>query len=191
MTHQFPIEASNVRLEKTAPLTSADKELFGDSGVNAKIFPPLRILDPQCVFIREMTAIREGCHFNAFRTCPFCSTMSIRIITATLRRNSADTSRQLMSDVRYRSGASHRCLARDRSRLSATSSYPSGCSSATITTHFSHPDVPIMQQPNQQGKPVMIGHGSWVGVGAAILAGTRLGQKLRCRSEQCLPRRRL
>ena len=41
---------------------------------------------------------------------------------------------------------------------------------------FSHPHVPIMQQPNKPGKPVRIGRGSWIGVGDAVLAGARLGQ---------------
>jgi len=41
---------------------------------------------------------------------------------------------------------------------------------------FSHPDVPIVQQPNKPGEPVVIGQGSWIAVGAAILAGTRLGR---------------
>jgi len=41
---------------------------------------------------------------------------------------------------------------------------------------FSHPDVPIMQQPNSRGQPITIGKGSWIGVGAAVLKGTRLGR---------------
>jgi acetyltransferase-like isoleucine patch superfamily enzyme len=41
---------------------------------------------------------------------------------------------------------------------------------------FSHPDVPIVQQPNKAGEPVVVGQGSWIAVGAAILAGTRLGR---------------
>src|SRR5262249_22978106 len=40
---------------------------------------------------------------------------------------------------------------------------------------FSHPEVPIMQQPNRRGTPILIGKGSWIGVGAAILAGTQTG----------------
>jgi len=36
--------------------------------------------------------------------------------------------------------------------------------------------VPIVQQPNGAGDPVVLGCGSWIGVGAAILAGTRLGR---------------
>jgi acetyltransferase-like isoleucine patch superfamily enzyme len=41
---------------------------------------------------------------------------------------------------------------------------------------FSHPEVPIMQQPNKVGKPVAIGNGSWIGAGASILSGTKLGK---------------
>ena len=41
---------------------------------------------------------------------------------------------------------------------------------------FSHPDVPIVQQPNKPGDPVVVGQGSWIAAGAAILAGTRLGR---------------
>jgi acetyltransferase-like isoleucine patch superfamily enzyme len=41
---------------------------------------------------------------------------------------------------------------------------------------FSHPHVPIMQQPNKPGRSVVIGKGAWVGVGAAILAGTKVGR---------------
>ena len=41
---------------------------------------------------------------------------------------------------------------------------------------FSHPDVPILQQPNDKGDPVVIGTGTWIGVGAAILAGAILGR---------------
>jgi acetyltransferase-like isoleucine patch superfamily enzyme len=41
---------------------------------------------------------------------------------------------------------------------------------------FSHPEVPIMQQPNSRNQPVSIGRGSWIGAGAAILAGTNVGR---------------
>jgi acetyltransferase-like isoleucine patch superfamily enzyme len=41
---------------------------------------------------------------------------------------------------------------------------------------FSHPEVPIMQQPNKLGTPVHVGDGSWVGAGSSLLPGTRLGK---------------
>lgn len=42
--------------------------------------------------------------------------------------------------------------------------------------NFSHREVPVMQQPNKPGERVVIGKGTWVGVHAAILAGTRVGR---------------
>src|SRR4051812_68241 len=41
---------------------------------------------------------------------------------------------------------------------------------------FRHPHVPIIQQPNDPGDPVIIGTGSWIGAGAAILTGAILGR---------------
>jgi acetyltransferase-like isoleucine patch superfamily enzyme len=41
---------------------------------------------------------------------------------------------------------------------------------------FSHPEVPIMQQPNKIGVPVFVGSGSWIGAGASLLPGARLGK---------------
>ena len=58
-------------MEKTTPLTSEDKAFFGYFGVSAKILPPLRILDPRHVFIGDVTAIREGCHINAYKDLSF------------------------------------------------------------------------------------------------------------------------
>ena len=33
-----------------------------------------------------------------------------------------------------------------------------------------------MQQPNKVGIPIVVGAGSWIGAGASLLGGTRLGQ---------------
>src|SRR6185437_8164337 len=41
---------------------------------------------------------------------------------------------------------------------------------------FAHPDMPIMQQPNKVGTPIFVGRGSWIGAGASLLGGTRLGK---------------
>ena len=71
MSTRSPIEQRNVLLEKTTPLTAEDKKLFAYFGVDAKILPPLRILNPQRITIGDRTAIREGCHINAFLDLSF------------------------------------------------------------------------------------------------------------------------
>ena len=71
MTKPTPIENANTLLEKTTPLTREDKALFGYFGVDAKILPPLRIPDPRHVFIGDVTAVRKGCHINAFKDLSF------------------------------------------------------------------------------------------------------------------------
>ena len=63
---ELPIEKTDILLEKQTPLTDEDKKLFAYFGVNAKILPPFRILNPQNIVIGDVTAIREGCHINAF-----------------------------------------------------------------------------------------------------------------------------
>ena len=41
---------------------------------------------------------------------------------------------------------------------------------------FNHKSVPIMQQPNKKGNPIIVGQGSWVAAGAVILHSTKLGR---------------
>src|SRR5689334_10490409 len=62
-----PIERGNVLLEKDTPLTSKDKEMFAYFGVDAKILPPLRVVNPQRIRIGDRTAVREWCHIAAFQ----------------------------------------------------------------------------------------------------------------------------
>jgi acetyltransferase-like isoleucine patch superfamily enzyme len=176
MSMPTPIEAANVLLEGHAPLTAADKAKFAYFGVNAKILPPYRILNPQRISIGDRTSIREYCHINAFADLSF------------IRAYIDPAHREDFSDADYRYEAritiDHTCQIGRFAFFSCTSGI-------TIEDHvvlservfigdnnhgFSHPDVPIMQQPNKAGEPVNIGRGSWIGVGAALLAGVRLGR---------------
>jgi acetyltransferase-like isoleucine patch superfamily enzyme len=171
-----PIEENNILLEKNEPLSSDDKTSFAYFGVNAKILPPLRILNPQNVIIGDYTAIREGCHLNAFRDLSF-----LREYIASKYRD-AFSSQDYMYD-------SHITI--DRECQIGRFSFMSCTGLIHIEQNvviservfigdnnhsFTHPEIPIMQQPNKQGKQVTIGRGSWVGVNAAILPGVSLGQ---------------
>ncbi len=171
-----PIERDNDLLETSAALTSAEKARFAYFGVNAKILPPLRILNPHKVSIGDYTAIREGCHLNAFVDLSF-----LRDYVAAAYRDDFKP-----EDYRYdgRITIERECQIGRFAFMSCTEQIH-------IARHvvlservfigdnnhsFSHPDVPIVQQPNKRGKPVVIGSGSWIGVGAAILSGVVLGR---------------
>jgi len=176
MSSQSPIANANILLEKNTPLTSEDKKLFAYFGENAKILPPYRILNPQHIYIGDVTAIREGCHINAFKDLSFLL-------------NYVDPAYQgdfKCEDYRYEPS-----IHIGREVQIGRFSFMSCTRSITIEDNallservfigdnnhsFSHPHVPIMQQPNKAGDPVVIGRGSWLGVGSAILAGTKLGQ---------------
>jgi acetyltransferase-like isoleucine patch superfamily enzyme len=166
----------DVLLEKDSPLTEKEKKLFGRFGAGAKIRPPFRILNPQRVFIGERVSIREGCYLHAYEDL---------------------TSLRSFIDKRYRKDfplASYRYDSRiviEREVQIARNFFISCTKSVTIGRNvtiservfigdnnhsFSHPDVPIMQQPNKAGRPVVVGRGSWIGAGAALLPGARLGR---------------
>ena len=175
MSRRSPISRSNILLEKTTPLTKKEKDLFAYFGVNAKILPPLRILNPQLIAIGDITAIREGCHINAFTDLSF-----LLNYVSEQYRDDFDP-----EDYRYESR-----IDIGRENQIGRFAFVSCTNSVTLEDNvllservfigdnnhgFSHPNVPIMQQPNGRGSPVVIGKGTWVGVGAAILAGTKVG----------------
>lgn len=171
-----PIARENDLLETSVPLTSAEKARFAYFGVNAKVLPPLRILNPGNVSIGDYTAIREGCHLNAFRSLAF------------LRDYIAPEHRDAFSPEDYlydgRIVIDRECQIGRFAFMSCTERIEIGhhvvLSERVFigdNNHsFSHPDVPIVQQPNKRGTPVIIGPGSWIGVGAALLAGVVLGR---------------
>lgn len=171
-----PLEKANFLLEKTTPLTNEDKDRFAYFGINSKILPPLRILNPQNIVIGDVTSIREGCHFNAFRDLSF----QMNYIEEQYR-NDFDP-----GDFLYESR-----IEIGRENQIGRFMFISCTNSITLEDNvllservfigdnnhgFSHLHVPIMQQPNKRGQPIVIGKGTWVGVGAAILAGTQVGR---------------
>jgi acetyltransferase-like isoleucine patch superfamily enzyme len=176
MATSTPIERTNVLLEKQTPLTNEDKKLFAYFGESAKILPPYRILNPQNIVIGDLTAIREYCHINAFIDLSFL----MNYIDEKYRQDFSP------SDYLYQSR-----IEIGRENQIGRFAFMSCTSSITLGDNvlmservfigdnnhgFRHPNVPIMQQPNQRGRPVTIGKGCWIGAGAAVLAGTRVGR---------------
>ena len=56
----------NVLIEKSEPLTSAEKDMFAYFGEGAKIRPPFRILNPERIIVGDYTSIREGAFIHAY-----------------------------------------------------------------------------------------------------------------------------
>lgn len=171
-----PIENKNVLIEGKDPLTKEQKALFSYFGENAKILPPYRILNPGNISIGDSTAIREGCHINAFRDLSFLrSYISPEFINDFSEEDYRyDAKIEIGSENQIGRFFFVSCTSEivlERNVLLSERVFL-GDNNHT----FSHRDVPIMQQPNKPGIPIYIGRGSWVGVGAVVLGGTRVGK---------------
>jgi acetyltransferase-like isoleucine patch superfamily enzyme len=176
MTKPSPIAEKNVLLEKTTPLTDADRKLFAYFGEDAKILPPFRILNPHRISIGDRTSIREGCHINAFLDLSFLMDYIAPEYRDSFIRDQYlyDPRIEIEREVQIGRFAFMSCT---RSIVIERQVVLSERVFIGDNNHtFSHPDVPIVQQPNTPGEPVIVGQGSWIGVGAALLAGTRLGR---------------
>ena len=66
LTMRSPIENKNILIDKKTSLTSKEKKMFAYFGVNARIKPPIRILNPHRILIGDRSSIQEYCHINAF-----------------------------------------------------------------------------------------------------------------------------
>ncbi len=171
-----PISKSNTLLETSEPLTNAQKDMFAYFGENAKIIPPLRILNPHNIKIGDYTSIREGSHINSFVDLSFL----MNYIEDKYRDDfdaddyKYDGKIEIERECQIGRFAFVSC---NKSILIERNVVFSERVFVGDNNHgFSHPEVPIVQQPNRPGEPVRIGKGSWIGVGAAILAGAQLGR---------------
>lgn len=167
---------TDVLLEKSEPLTTADKKLFGSFGVGAKIRPPFRILNPQRIFIGDHVSLREEVYLHAYEDLT-----KLHEFVDERYKDDFDLE-QYRYDSRIVIG--REVQAGRNFFISCTNSVEIG-RNVTISERvfigdnnhsFSHPDVPIMQQPNKVGTPIYVGEGSWIGAGASLLPGTRLGK---------------
>ena len=166
----------DVLLEKTEPLTAGEKKLFGSFGDGAKIRPPFRILNPHRIFIGENVSIREECYLHAYEDLT-----KLHAFIDEKHKGDFDLS-QYRYDSRIEIGREVQ-IGRNFF-ISCTKSVTIG-RNVTISERvliadnnhsFAHPEVPIMQQPNKIGIPIIVGSGSWIGAGASLLGGTCLGR---------------
>ena len=166
----------DVLLEKNSELTEEEKKLFKYFGEGAKIRPPFRILNPHRISIGDFVSIREDAYIHAYQDL----TSLHKYIKPEYQDDfKLDQYRYDSEIIIERESQIGRNLF-----ISSTKSVTIG-SNVTISERvfigdnnhsFSHPYVPIMQQPNKIGASVYIGEGSWVGAGSSITAGSKLGR---------------
>lgn len=166
----------DVLLEKNSELTEEEKKLFKYFGEGAKIRPPFRILNPQRISIGDFVSIREDVYIHAYQDL---SSLHKYVDPKYQDDFSLDQYKYDSEIIIERETQIGRNLF-----ISSTNSVTIG-RNVTISERvfigdnnhsFSHPFVPIMQQPNKVGTPVYIGEGSWIGAGASITSGSRLGK---------------
>ena len=166
----------NVLIEKNTPLTNEEKKIFAYFGIGAQILPPFRILNPRNIRIGDRTSIREGAFIHAYEDL----TSLMNYIDPQYKNDFKPNDYQYKPEIIF------------GNEIQAGRFLLMSCTNSIVLENnvllservfvgdnnhtFSHPYVPIMQQPNKKGKQVYIGKGSWIGIGAVILAGTRLGQ---------------
>jgi acetyltransferase-like isoleucine patch superfamily enzyme len=166
----------DILLEKDSPLTDEEKKLFGRFGEGAKIRPPFRILNPQRIFIGDYVSIREELYLHAYEDLTKLHAFIEDKYKGDFNLDDYRYDSRIVIDREVQIGRNF--------FISCTNSVEIG-RNVTISERvfmgdnnhsFSHPEVPIMQQPNKVGRPIVIGQGSWIGAGASILGGTRLGK---------------
>jgi acetyltransferase-like isoleucine patch superfamily enzyme len=165
----------NILIEKNEPLTTGEKKLFGYFGEGAKIRPPFRILNPQNIFIGDKTSIRENAFIHAYKD------LSELLNYVKPEFKNYYTKENYLYNGRIEIGRevqigrfllmSSTYLIRLEDHVLLSERVFVGDNNHT----FSHPFIPIIQQPNKVGNPIHLGKGTWIGVGSAILSGTKLG----------------
>ncbi|MBL7810771.1 MAG: acyltransferase [Bacteroidetes bacterium] len=169
-----PVE--QILLEKNTPLTSEDKKLFAYFGEGAKIAPPFRILNPHRIHIGDRTSIREGAFINAFLDNRNLMNYIDRKYISDFDEADYLHKGEIFLGNEIQIGRFLLMSCTNRIELENNVLFSERVFVGDNNHTFSHPAVPIMQQPNKQGTPLFIGTGTWVGIGAALLAGTKLGR---------------
>lgn len=171
MSHNYQ---NNILIEKNAELTSEEKNMFAYFGENARIRPPFRILNPHLIHIGDKTSIREGAFIHAYTDLSYL----LNSIDPKYREDFKKEDYLYKSEIHIgREIQVGRFLLLSCTNRVTIEDFVVISERVFIGDNnhtFSHPEVPILFQPNKKGKPIKIGTGSWLGIGSVILPGTDL-----------------
>lgn len=176
MSHmRSPIEKKNVLLEGNTPLTARQKKMFKYFGVSSRIKPPYRILNPHRIYVGDRTSIQEYSHINAFSDLTFLMEYIEKKYRGDFHAADYRYDSHIHIDRECQIGRFFFASCTNRITLHRNVLVSERVFIGDNNHSFAHKHVPIMQQPNQKGEPIEIEKGCWVGVGASILKGSRLG----------------
>jgi acetyltransferase-like isoleucine patch superfamily enzyme len=166
----------NVLLEKDSPLTDDDKRLFAYFGVGAKIRPPFRILNPARISIGDNVSIREECYLHAYEDLSYLYEFVDDKYKGDIDPSAYLYESEIVIEREVQIGRNLFISSTNSVHIARNVTISERVFIGDNNHTFSHPEVPIMQQPNKVGVPIFIGRGSWVGAGSSVLGGTRLGR---------------
>jgi len=169
------IEESNVLINTTAELTSEEKKLFAYIGEGSRIKPPIRILNPHRVHIGDRVTIQEYCSINAFQDLSFLRQYIAAEYKDEFNESDYFYNSKIILGNESQIGRFFFVSCTNLLELEENVLVSERVFMGDNNHSFTHPQVPIMQQPNQIGEPIIIKKGSWIGVGACILKGTQIG----------------
>lgn len=163
-------------IEKDSELTNEEKELFCYFGEGAKIRPPFRILNPQRISIGDYVSIREEAYLHAYQDLTKLHGFITPQYQADINLELYMYDSEIIIDRETQIGRNLFLSCTNRVEIQRNVTLSERIFIGDNNHSFSHPNIPIMQQPNKVGIPIAIGQGSWIGVGAVILGGTVLGR---------------
>jgi acetyltransferase-like isoleucine patch superfamily enzyme len=169
-----------ILIEKDTALTSKEKKMFGMFGEGAKIRPPFRILNPQNVYIGNFVSIREFSYIHAYENLTKLYDFIDEKYKCDFDPNDYKYKSKIIIGDEVQIGRNLFISCTNRIEIGRNTTISERVFIGDNQHSFSHPEVPIMQQPNKRGIAVHIGKGSWIGAGASILPGTRLGKNNVC-----------
>lgn len=169
-------EEKNILLVSNEELTSKQKSLFKYFGVGAKIKPPLRILNPHRITVGDRVSIQDYCAINAFQDLVYLRQFIDERFISDFQESDYQYDSAIAFGNECQIGRFFFVSCTKEIVLEENVLLSERVFLGDNNHSFTHPHVPIMQQPNQQGEAIRIGKGSWVGVGAAILKGSEIGK---------------
>lgn len=170
-----PITHKNILLIGSKPLTNKQKGLFKYFGIRSQIKPPYRILNPQRIYIGDVTSIQEYSHINAFIDLSYLMAYIDDKYKHYFNNNDYKYDPVIHFDRECQIGRFFFASCTNSIIIHKNVLISERVFIGDNNHSYKHRHVPIMQQPNQKGEPIEIRQGSWIGVGAAILKGTSLG----------------